>query len=192
MISKSQRKKGRSILQLLSDYVVLDLETSGLNTRFDDIIEVGALRIRNGKITQRYQKLVKPERNISSFISRLTGITNSMLKSAPDPDEVLPEFIEFIGSDIIVGHNVNFDINFLYDKWESMTDMTLSNDFLDTLRLSRRVLPALSTHKLEFLKSYYRIDIPQAHRSIADCETTYRLYQLLMKDAENNGISFDR
>ncbi len=191
MFSYATRNKGKSLLKKLTDYVVLDLETSGMNTYYDDIIEVGALRVRNGLITERFQKLIKPRNRISSFITSLTGITNSMLKSAGEPGEVLPQFIDFIGSDIVVGHNVNFDINFIYDKWELMSGSFFTNDYLDTLRVARKVLPDLCSHKLEYLKSHYRINVQGAHRSIADCETTYHAYLNLMKDADRLCIDFE-
>ena len=179
MFSYATRNKGKSLLKKLTDYVVLDLETSGMNTYYDDIIEVGALRVRNGLITERFQKLIKPRNRISSFITSLTGITNSMLKSAGEPGEVLPLFIDFIGSDIVVGHNVNFDINFVYDNAEKLFNRYFDNSFVDTLRLARRLLPELKHHRLFDLTEHFNIEVEESHRALADCMSTLSVFKAL-------------
>lgn len=114
----SRPKKGDSLLAAAENFVAIDIETTGLFPDCDEIIELGAVRYRSGEAADRFSQRVKPETPINDFITRLTGISNEMLADAPSIERVLPEFTVFLGSDILVGHSVNFDINFLYDACE--------------------------------------------------------------------------
>ena len=129
-------KKGISTIDIINDYCVIDIETTGLDSKYDEIIEISALKVRNNKVIDQYTNLVKPKQRIfvdndekdfcvengekvkyiDEFITDLTGITNQMLQNAPNISEVLPSFNEFVKDDVLIGHNVNFDINFLYDN----------------------------------------------------------------------------
>ena len=109
-------KKGQSLLLFPNEYIVFDIETTGLDASYDEIIEIGALKIKNNEIVDKFTSLIKPKYPIDEFITELTGITNEMVKDAPLINEVLPRFIDFIGDEILVGHNINFDINFVYDN----------------------------------------------------------------------------
>lgn len=146
-----RRQKGNSLLSFPNDFTVVDLETTGLDSTFDEIIEVGAIRVRNGNVTDTFNSLVKPEEEIDEFITEITGITNEMVADAPSISKVLPNFLSFVGDDIIVGHNVSFDINFLYDTYLKLSDRYFSNSYSDTLRLSKRLLPELKHHRLKDL-----------------------------------------
>ena len=112
----SRTEKGRSLLINLSDYIVLDLETTGLDPKYDSIIEAAAAQIHNGEIVKTFQSLINPGFEISGFITELTGISNDMLTTAPELEQVFPKFLDFVGDSIVVGHNVNFDVNFIYDN----------------------------------------------------------------------------
>lgn len=179
--STCRKHKGKSLLSLVDDFTVIDLETTGLDTYFDEIIEVSAIRVRNGIVEQVFSKLVKPSFEIDEFITELTGITNEMLENAPLISEVLPEFLDFIGNDIIVGHNVNFDINFIYDNNLRINDKHFSNSYIDTLRLSRKLLPDLKHHRLKDLIKYFEISVDRQHRAQNDCESTLQCYNKLKK-----------
>lgn len=115
------REKGQSLLICPPDYTVIDLETTGLNPGYDEIIEAACVRYRDGQETERITSLIQPEnrredgRFIDPFIESLTGITNQLLETAPLFEEVGEKFWNFLEGEFIVGHNVNFDINFLYD-----------------------------------------------------------------------------
>jgi DNA polymerase-3 subunit epsilon len=192
-MSKSKstiRNKGNSLIELLSDYTVIDIETTGLDPCFNEIIEIGALKVRNGTIVDKFESLIKPINHIDEFITKLTGITNKMLQDAPDVSEVLPEFIDFIQDDILVGHNVNFDINFLYDSLIIELDYCLQNDFIDTLRITRKIFPDLLNHKLATISNYLKINIEGSHRALADCLVTNECYQLSAKYIYDNNIDF--
>lgn len=178
MSEPAERKnKGESIIDFPKDYVVIDLETTGLMPDFDEIIEIAALKIENGNITDTFQQLVKPEDEIGSFIEKLTGITNEMLSTAPKINEVLPLFDKFVGDSIAVGHNVNFDVNFLYDNYVNVLDKPFSNNFIDTMRISRKIYPTLPHHRLKDIVQHLGIAENGYHRALKDCEYTYKCYQ---------------
>ena len=140
--------KGHSLLKWAEDYVLVDIETTGLSPTYNDIIEIGAIKVKGNEIVDTYESLIKIEEPLSPFITHLTGITDKMLEKGKEREEVLQEFIEFAGEDILIGHNVNFDINFLYDKCEKYIDTYLTNDFIDTMRLARKILPNSPNYQL--------------------------------------------
>lgn len=173
---KKRDMKGKSIAQVLTDYTVLDIETTGLDPSFDEIIEVSAIRVRDGVVSDSFSSLAKPSEPLDDFIIELTGITNEMLDAAPSISDVLPQFVRFIGDDVVVGHNVNFDINFIYDQSDALGLAPFGNDFVDTMRLARKLFPELPNHRLGTLAKYLNVPQPIAHRAAADCETTNSVY----------------
>jgi DNA polymerase-3 subunit epsilon len=176
------RIKGENILELPSDYVVIDIETTGLDPRYDEIIELSAIKVKNDMIVDRFTTLCNPEVEIDSFITELTGITNDMVKNAPKIKEVLIQYLSFIGDNITIGHNVNFDINFIYDNYINLFQKSFTNNFVDTLRLARKVCTDIQHHRLSDMTKYYNIITKQMHRGIDDCIATYQIY-LKLKDA---------
>ena len=198
---KNIRNKGKSLIDFPSNYTVIDTETTGLDPSFDSIIEIGAIKIRDGKIEETFSSLIKPDSillfddeledfgsdflindkgemyyYVDPFITELTGITNKMLSDAPDIISVLSDFRNFIGNDILIGHNINFDINFLYDNFLKFFDFQFENDFIDTLRLSRNLHKSFKHHRLSDMIDYYNIINNNAHRSLSDCQATYELF----------------
>src|SRR5574344_1699685 len=180
--SSIREKKGTSLIAFPQDYVVVDIETTGLDPSYDEIIEIGAIKVNAGIVIDTFQSFIKPKHSIPEFITQLTGITNEMVKDAPPAKKVLQSFYEFVSGALIVGHNVNFDINFLYDNLLETLDAYLTNDFVDTFRLSRRLLPQLEHQRLCDLKEYYAITVDTAHRAGADCETTRCVLEKLQKE----------
>lgn len=160
--------KGKSLIEIPNKYIAFDIETTGLDSMYDEIIEIGAIKIEDGKEIETFSTLIKPEYEIDEFITELTGITNEMVIDAPKINEVLPKFMDFINDSVILGHNVNFDINFIYDNLINEDMKPITNDFVDTLRLSRRLLPELKHHRLSDLANYYNIDTTGSHRSLTD------------------------
>lgn len=180
---RSKREhKGDSLLIFPESYVVIDIETTGLDPRFDDIIELAGIKYINGAETERFQTLVDAE--VDEFISDLTGITNEMLKGAPKIDDALPRFLTFVGDHIVVGHNVNFDINFIYDWAEHLNLPPFSNNFVDTMRISRKLYAELKSHTLSALSDYLEVENTEEHRALADCIAT-QLCFAKMKDHAN-------
>lgn len=188
---KNKRLKGKSLLEFPENYTVIDLETTGTDPRYDEIIEVACLKIRDGVEVDRYVSFVKPQASIPEFITALTGITNEMVELAPSFSIIADSLWDYLEGELIVGHNVNFDINFLYDEFLQKDGRIFDNDYVDTLRLSRWVLRELPHHRLTDLCDYYDIKTTH-HRACADCESTNLVFQKLNKDAKANNISFKR
>ena len=135
----TNREKGATIYESLSDYVVIDLETTDVYVTTCSVIELSAIRVRNNEICETFSTLVNPEEKIPEEVTQLTGITDSMVKDAPTLKECLPAFLEFLGDDVLLGHNiVSFDVNILYDAAEGLFGKKIQNDCLDTLYYSRR------------------------------------------------------
>ncbi|MCH5160822.1 MAG: 3'-5' exonuclease [Clostridiales bacterium] len=173
--------KGHSLFAFPSDYTVVDIETNGLVSGVCEILEVSALKVRNDSIVGAFSTLIKPSKPIDQFITNLTGITDEMAKNAPDIRLVMTAFYGFIGKDILIGHNVHFDVNFLYDNLWLHNGLVLDNNFVDTLRLARRALPFLTNHKQITVAEYYGINTAGSHRALRDCEICNACYQNLKK-----------
>lgn len=163
---------------LPSDYTVVDLETTGLSPARDSIIEFAAVKVRDGLVVDQYSTLINPETPICRKVTMLSGITDEMLQDAPLIEAVLPECIQFIGLDIIVGHNISFDLSFLQPAAHAL-GLPLDNDYVDTLQLSRRLCPELENHKLCTLQQHFGVENPDAHRALSDCLCTHGCYQKL-------------
>ena len=128
--------------QIIDDYCVLDTETTGLSAYYDEIIEIGILRVRNNEIVDRYDQLVKPSTGVDGFITALTGITNEMLEGMPSIADVKTAVLSFIGEDIILGHNTSFDMRFLNEGFNEQ----LTNRYMDTMQFARKLYPELKHH----------------------------------------------
>lgn len=195
---KSNRNKGKSINELIDNYCLIDLETTGLDPNYDEIIEVSILKVEDNNIISKYQTLIKPEPlysddnnspiYVDNYIERLTGISSAMLEKAPKLNEKIPEILHFIGNDIILGYNVNFDINFMYDAIKNFNGQEFSNDYLDVLKISRRALKDIKHHKLKDIASYFNYEY-KAHRALQDCIATFDLYNLLKEYIIKNNIN---
>lgn len=182
-IYKDRKLKGNSLLEWVDNYVLVDIETTGLSPKENDIIEIGAIKVRQNEIIEKYESLIKIDYKLNPFITRLTGITNEMLKEGKEVEEVLEEFIDFAGSDIIMGHNVNFDINFIYDKCEKYLDTYFKNDFIDTMRIAKKLLPDSPNYKLGTLAEIFDVSYKNAHRGLTDVEITFDVYNRLREYA---------
>ena len=174
--------KGQSLFAFPDDYTVIDIETNGLTTGVCEIIEVSALKFRGEILQDSFSTLIKPTERISWFITNLTGITDRMVENAPNITEVMQKFYDFIGKDILIGHNVHFDVNFLYDNLWLHNGLVLDNSFVDTLRLARKALPHLTNHKQATIAEYYGISTDGAHRALRDCEICNACYLNLKKE----------
>ncbi len=184
-------EKGKSIVSFPDDFCVLDLETTGLSPVYDDIIEIAIIRIRNNAVVDSYSTLCNPGYMIDNIITELTGITNEMLSTAPALKDVINDALSFIGENIIVGHNVNFDINFLYDNSKSIIGKPFKNDFIDTMRLFRKIKPEMKHHRLKDLIEVYNLEGGTQHRALSDCEYTFKGYLALKEDVAKSYESFE-
>lgn len=175
-------QKGYKLSDIFDSYTVIDIETTGLDPSKDYIIEVGAIRVRDGIITETYSSLINPGVLIPDYIVQLTGVTNQMLSNAPDLLTVMTAFRDFVKDDVILGHNVSFDINFIYDNFISCFNEPFSNNYIDTLHISRKLYPHLVNHKLSTLIDFHKIEQSTFHRALNDCESTHKVYCLMKND----------
>ncbi len=171
-----KRDKGNSLLIFPNDYIVIDTETTGLDPEYDELIEVCAVKVIGDHEVDRFSTLIKPSHEISSFITDLTGISNDMLRDAPLPEKVIPELYKFIGKEMLVAHNAHFDINFLYDYMDNYLNETFNNDFICTMRLSRRIFPEFENHKLKTICENLLINVP-THRALEDAISSWEVYK---------------
>lgn len=171
------------VKKIVSDYCVLDTETTGLSAYYDEVIEIGILRVRNGEITDRYEQLVKPENEIDGFITSLTGITNEMVADKPSIENVKSDVLAFLGSDVIIGHNTSFDIRFLAAGFQE----DISNEYMDTMQFAWKLYPDLPHHRLSDLSEYLQLTNNE-HRALADCITTKELYEAMKTEIARKGL----
>lgn len=166
-------------------YVVFDLETTGLSSVYDTIIEVGAVKMSEGAIIDRFEAFINPGHPLSSFTTELTGITDDMVKDAPSEPEVLQKFWEFSQGSILVAHNAAFDVGFINGVYKRMGLGETDLPVIDTLELSRLVNPHLKSHRLNTLAKRYNIELEHHHRAIYDSETTGYLCMKLLEQARD-------
>lgn len=164
---------------MINSYISIDLETTGLNPKEDKIIEIGAIKVIDGRKVDTFSTFVNPGRRLEERIVTLTGINQKQVDEAPKIEAVLPELMEFLGDLPLLGHRILFDYSFL-KKAAVNQKLSFEKQGIDTLRIARIFLPQLEHRTLEFLCRYY--DIPHiAHRAIADAEATGRLYEILVE-----------
>ena len=180
------RKPGKKLNTYVSDYVVFDLETTGVSCNSDDVVEISAIKVIGGEVVDEFTTLVNPGRPIPYHASEVNGITDDMVKDSPFFEEVLFDFLEFIGDSVLVGHNIHtFDIKFLYRDAERFWGETIGNDYIDTLQIARIYLPQLSHYKLVDLAKHYGISTVGAHRALNDCRMNQIVFEQLAKEMAN-------
>ena len=162
---------------MTTSYVSIDLETTGLNPKLDKIIEIGAVKVINGQITEVFHSYVNPGRKLEERIVELTGIRQEQVDQAPDIADVFPALEFFLEELPLLGHRILFDYSFL-----KKAAVNLKRPFeklgIDTLRIARCFLPQLEHRTLPYLCEYYGIE-HDAHRAFADAEATSRLYDIM-------------
>ena len=163
--------------QSLDDtFVVFDIETTGLSKETESITEIGAVKVVDGKVIDRFSTFVNPERPIPAEITKLTGITNEMVADAPVITESLPKFLEFCQDAVLVAHNANFDTGFIRLNAERKCGIEVKNTVLDTLELSRSLLPELKKHKLDIVCEQLGVSLEGHHRAVNDAEATAEVF----------------
>lgn len=177
---------GSSFRMLIEDatFVVTDTETTGTKAATNRIIELGAVKIEGGEITDRFQRLVNPERSIPSRITHLTGISTGMVFDKPSIRDVLPEFMGFLGDAIFVAHNLPFDRRFVNAELKRIGRRTLTNETLCSLRLARRLLPGLRSKGLTRLAQFYGVNVNGRHRALGDAEATGIILQRFFRQLD--------
>lgn len=167
----------------MDQYVVVDLEMTGLKARTDRILEIGAVKVEEGCITDTFHRLVNPRMEIPQKVVELTGITNEMARSGCDTAEAVEGFLGFAGNLPLVGHNILFDYSFL-KQYAANHKMELEKDGVDTLKLARKFLPKAEKKTLDYLCGYLQIHREENHRALEDAKATAVLFQYLREKFE--------
>lgn len=170
-------------------YVVFDVETTGLSSQYDKIIELAAVKVQNGEIIDKFERFSNPGERLNETIKNLTGITDDMLVDAPPVEEVLNDFRAFVGDAIYVAHNASFDMGFIDTGFERLGYGATTNGVIDTLELSRTINTEMGKHGLNFLAKKYGVELTQHHRAIYDAETTAHIFVKMLKQIENLGVT---
>ena len=160
---------------MLTDYVVIDLEMTGLNAKTDRILETGAARVRGNVVTATFSEIINPKRELSEKVISLTGITNEMAVQGKEMDATLMAFLDFIGEDILVGQNVIFDYSFL-KQWAVNHKRTFERN-----AVARKFLPQEQKKDLASLCSYFGIERVHAHRALDDVMETQQIFEQMQK-----------
>lgn len=186
---KDATVKGKLLYRLPSQYTVVDLETTGFSCVKDRIIEVAALRVRDGEVVEEFQSLVRCPYEITAKITHLTGITNEMLADAPSLEDVLPDFLRFIGNDLLMGHYLSFDIRFLNVAAKELGLQEKAYKYVDTMYLARKLFPAWEHHRLEDLVTNLKVESGEAHRALGDTYRTKKCYDALREEIAARGLT---
>jgi DNA polymerase III epsilon subunit family exonuclease len=171
------------------DFVVVDVEATGAKTPPNRIIELGAYRIHEGRIADRFLTLVNPEIPIPRFVMALTGITNEMVKEAPLFADVAPRWLDFVSEAVLVAHNAPFDTNFLNHEISRVyPGHRMVNPHLCTVELCRRAMPGLDNYRLDTISNHFSIPLTNRHRAGSDALATAHIFLLLLSRLEELGV----
>ena len=169
------------------EFVVFDVETTGLIPGKDKITEIGAVKIKEGKIIEKYSSFVNPEISIPNHIIRLTGITNDMVKNAPKIQEVISEFLDFVNGSPIVAHNALFDVGFIRYEANKIS-VSINNPIIDTLELTRAIFTDLKKFKLNIVAKYLGIELKNHHRALDDSNATAMILNKCFEILRDKGV----
>lgn len=186
-------KRGKLLNKYTPDYVVFDLETTGISSKTDEVIEISAVKVKAGKVAEEFNTLVNPKRRIPFGASQVNGITDDMVADSPLFEEVLEKFLDFTEGLVLVGHNIaHFDMKFIYRDAMKFYGRIPANDYVDTLVIARRHLPGLGHYRLVDLAQHYGISAKGAHRAMNDCRMNQKVYECMvaeMRNAQGTGNS---
>jgi len=184
------RARGKVFELERENYIIVDIETTGLDPATHEIIEIGALKIVDLEIKDVFNTLIKPRGIVTPQIEALTGISPDMLVDQPSFQQIAPNFLKFVSGDtILVCHNCDFDIAFLKQHYATLNGKNFNPTTVCTLRTSRFLYPGLTSHKLRSMAEHFGIPAQNAHRALGDVETTFQLWLKLIPELrEKKGI----
>ena len=171
-----------------TEYCVLDIETTGLSYRTEKITEIGAIKIKNGEIIDTFECFVNPEKPIPYEVIKVTHITDDMVRDAETIENVLPKFLEFIGDDVLVAHNANFDIGFIR-HFAEIYGHRLDNTYIDTLSIARDMFPDYKKYRLGLIAEHLGIRVDVAHRALDDVKTLVKVFEVMLKKLKEKGAT---
>lgn len=169
------------------EFIIFDIETTGLSPATCGITEIGAVKYKQGEVTDEFDTFVNPNMPIPANITQLTGITDEMVKDAPSEAEAVKMFLEFAGDSILVAHNASFDTSFIR-KVASQNSIPFLNPYLDTLPLSRYLNADLAKHNLDALRKYYGLGEFNHHRACDDCRMLAQIFRCMIAKMEPDGV----
>ncbi|WP_019532574.1 PolC-type DNA polymerase III [Paenibacillus ginsengihumi] len=172
-----------------AEYVIFDIETTGLSVTSNKIIEIAGVKMKDGKEIDRFATFINPHERIPYNIQQLTNITDDMVREAPELEEKLPEFAAFVGDCVLVAHNARFDIGFIQANLKRLGHPELANPVLDTLELARMLFPSLKNHRLNTLADKFKVSLDNHHRAIDDSIALGHILFHLLKEAGERGYA---
>ena len=176
-------QKGTLINKYTPNYVIFDLETTGISPNYDEVIEISALKVKGGEVVDEFNTLVNPGRKIPFGATKVNGITNAMVAEAPAFSHVLAEFLDFAEGLVLVGHNIaRFDMKFIWRDAEQYFGEIPQNNYVDTLQVARKHLPKMDHHRLVDLAEHYGISSEGAHRALNDCYMNQKVYECMVSE----------
>ena len=179
-------KVGKKLNSYVPDYVLFDLETTGISCTKDEVVEISAIRVIGGKVAAEFSTLVNPGMPIPYYATEVNGITDDMVADSPCFEEALSQFLDFAGDAVLVGHNIHtFDMKFIQRDAQRYFGKPIENDYIDTLQLARIYLPQLSHYRLVDLADYYGISSEGAHRALVDCRINQQIFERLGEEMKN-------
>ena len=172
------------------EFVVFDIETTGLNSHTNKIIEIGAVKIKAGRIIDRYSQLINPGISIPYHITEITSITNEQVANQPKIDEAIEKFVEFVGDAVLVAHNAPFDMGFIKRDVKKCLNINLENSVIDTLQMARDLFPDLKKYGLGDLNKVLGLALENHHRAVDDSQATANMFIIFLEKYKEKGIEY--
>ena len=172
------------------EFVVFDIETTGLNSHTNEIIEIGAVKIKAGRIMDRYSQLINPGRPIPYHITEITSITDEQVANEPKIDEVIGKFVDFIGDAVLVAHNAPFDIGFIKRDVKKYLNIDLQSSVIDTLQMARDLFPDLKKYGLGDLNKTLGLALEKHHRAVDDSQATANMFIIFLEKYKEKGLEY--
>ena len=172
------------------EFVVFDIETTGLNSHTNKIIEIGAVKIKAGRIIDRYSQLINPGISIPYHITEITSITNEQVANQPKIDEVIGKFVEFIGDAVLVAHNAPFDMGFIKRDIKEYLNIDLESSVIDTLQMARDLFPDFKKYGLGDLNKSLGLALEKHHRAVDDSQATANMFIIFLEKYKEKGIEY--
>ena len=172
------------------EFVVFDIETTGLNSHTNKIIEIGAVKIKSGRIIDRYSQLINPGISIPYHITEITSITNEQVANQPKIDEVIGKFVDFIGDAVLVAHNAPFDMGFIKRDIKEYLNIDLENSVIDTLQMARDLFPDFKKYGLGDLNKSLGLALEKHHRAVDDSQATANMFIIFLEKYKEKGIEY--
>ena len=172
------------------EFVVFDIETTGLNSHTNEIIEIGAVKIKSGRIVDRYSQLINPGRPIPYHITEITSITDEQVANEPKIDKVIGKFVDFVGDAVLVAHNAPFDMGFIKRDIKKYLNIDYQCSVIDTLQMARDLFPDLKKYGLGDLNKTLGLALEKHHRAVDDSQATANMFIIFLEKYKEKGLEY--